>query len=91
MQLLNQLYRVYTLYVNHFLPVMKLLRKERIGSRTKRVYGDPQTPYQRVLDSSKVSQTAKAKLRAQHRILDVVRLKQQIDQLLAELKVTTGE
>ena len=90
-QLLNQLYRVYTLYVNHFLPVMKLLRKERIGSRTKRIYDEPKTPYQRVLDAPTVSKAAKAKLRAQHRTLDVVRLKQQTDKYLAELKATTGE
>ena len=70
---------------------MKLLRKERHGSRTTRVYDEPKTPYQRVLDSPDVSQVAKAKLRAQHRTLDVVRLKQQIDKLLAELQATTGE
>ncbi len=90
-QLLNQLYRVYTLYVNHFLPVMKLLRKERQGSRIKRIYDEPKTPYQRVLDAPTVSQIAKTKLRAQHRTLDIVHLKQQIDQYVTALKVSAGE
>ncbi|MGB8647954.1 MAG: transposase, partial [Anaerolineae bacterium] len=90
-QLLNQLYSVYLLYVNHFLPVMKLLRKERQGSRTKRIYDEPKTPYQRVLDAPTVSKVAKAKLRAQHRTLDVVHLKQQIDKFLAALKASAGE
>lgn len=90
-QYLNALYQVYELYVNHFLPVMKLVRKERHGTRVKRIYDEPQTPYQRVLDSPTVSATVKAKLRAQHARLDVVQLKQQIDKLLATLKASVRE
>jgi len=78
---LNALYAVYRLYINHFLPVTKLQQKVRVGNRVKKVYDAPKTPYQRVLDSPDVSETVKAKLRAEHAALDIVKLKQQIDQM----------
>lgn len=39
------------LFMNVFMPSMKLLRKERIGSRMKRIYDKPKTPLQRVIES----------------------------------------
>ncbi|MCL5997204.1 MAG: hypothetical protein M1546_14290 [Chloroflexi bacterium] len=76
---LNALYDLCSVYTNHFLPVNKLMAKRRDGSRLKRIFDDPKTPYQRVLDSPDVSPKVKAKLRATHAALDVVKLKQQID------------
>jgi hypothetical protein len=78
---LNALYAVYRLYVNHFLPVQKLISKTREGSKVKKVYDAPQTPYQRVLDSPTVSAQDKRNLRAVHKTLDLVELKQHLDQL----------
>lgn len=85
---LNALYAIYRLYVNHFLPVQKLVSKGQHGSRIKKIYDDPKTPYQRVLDSAQVGEEAKARLRVVHAQLDVVELKQQIDQLLDALRPT---
>ncbi len=85
---LNALYQVYRLYFNHFLPVTKLIQTEHHGSRVKKIYDAPKTPYQRVLDSPDVSDEVKAKLRREHAKLDVAQLKRQLDQLLAELKPT---
>lgn len=82
---LNALYAVYRLYVNHFLPVQKLVAKVREGSKVKKVYDDPRTPFQRVLDSPQVSVEAKRKLRAIHSKLDVVELRRQLDRLLNQL------
>ena len=49
---MNDLYRnELRLFLNLFMPSMKLLRKERIGSRVKRVYDKPQSPFQRVIAS----------------------------------------
>ena len=83
---LNALYAVYRLYVNHFLPVTKLIAKVREGNRIKKVYDEPKTPYQRVLDSPPVSEAEKAKLQAIHAKLDVVKLKRQIEQMLDDLE-----
>jgi hypothetical protein len=85
---LNAIYKVYRLYFNHFLPLTKLIRTEHHGSRVKKIYDTPKTPYQRVLDSPHVSGDAKARLRREHAKLDVVQLKRQLDQLLAQLKPT---
>jgi hypothetical protein len=82
---LNELYSVYRLYVNHFLPVTKLLKTVRKGSRVQKIYDEPKTPYQRVLDSAFVSEPAKAQLHAIHAQLDVVKLRQQLDELLDHL------
>jgi hypothetical protein len=85
---LNAIYQVYRLYLNHFLPVTKLLKTEHRGSHVKKVYDEPKTPYQRILDSSDVDPKVKAKLRRVHAQLDVVYLKRRLDQLLERLKPT---
>lgn len=82
---LNTLYAVYRLYVNHFLPVTKLMARVREGRRVKKVYDAPKTPYQRVLDSDQVTDAEKAKLRAVHATLDIVKLKRQLDQMMEAL------
>ncbi len=82
---LNRLYERYRLYVNFFLPVTKLKQKIRNGSRVKKVYDPPQTPYARLLASTAVSATDKHRLRATYVRLDVVVLKQEIDDALDAL------
>ncbi|HZX14544.1 MAG TPA: transposase, partial [Thermodesulfobacteriota bacterium] len=51
LEIINQLYAYLRLYTNYFQPVMKLKEKTRIGSRVKKRYDKPKTPYQRVLES----------------------------------------
>jgi len=79
LSLLNRLYALLHLYTNFFLPVMKLKEKVQVGSRKKRVYDDPQTPYTRTLASSNVSDADKAQLRETYHFLDLVSLRTQID------------
>ncbi len=83
---LNALYAVYRLYVNHFLPVTKLVRKERHGSKVKKIYDAPKTPYQRILDSAQVGEPEKRRLRTVHAKLDVVQLRCDLDEMLDALK-----
>jgi hypothetical protein len=83
--LLNQLYAVLHLYINFFMPVVKLKEKVRHGSKVTKKYDDPQTPYQRVLASPDVAAKIKATLRAQYASLDVVQLHPQIDRLVKQL------
>jgi transposase InsO family protein len=85
LELLNRLYAVMHFYTNFFLPVAKLKDKTRIGSKVKKRYDDPQTPYARVLDSSHVSEEPKALLRETYSVLDLVYLRQQIDGLQDKL------
>ncbi len=81
LDLLNRLFAVMHFYVNFFLPVAKLKEKSRVGSKVKKVYERPQTPYARVLGSLHVSEDDKALLRETYALLDLVYLRQQIDSL----------
>lgn len=85
-KLLNQLYDCYRLYVNFFLPIVKLQSKVREGSHTRKVYDAPQTPYARLLASDTLTAAEQQSLRDRYATLDVVQLKQTLDNLLQTLK-----
>jgi hypothetical protein len=58
--LLNKLYKhEWRLFHNFFCPSMKLLSKERIGSKTIKHHSSPKTPYQRILESPLISPSVK--------------------------------
>jgi 5S rRNA maturation endonuclease (ribonuclease M5) len=64
--LLNNLYRQeWRLFHNFFCPSVKLLSKERIGSKTIKHHDRPKTPYQRILESPHISLKVKQNLSKQ--------------------------
>jgi len=72
---INDLYRnELRLFQNLFLPSVKLERKERIGSRLRRHYEAPQTPFQRVAAAPAADPERVAELRGQRRTLDPFQL-----------------
>ena len=77
--MLKQLYATLRLYTNFFQPTMKLKSKERFGSRVKKSYRAPQTPYQRVLACAEVAAVDKKKLQRQYRLLNPAALKRELD------------
>lgn len=83
--LLNELYSCLRLYTNFFLPSMKLIEKTRIGSKVKKKYDDPKTPYQRLLDSNCLSKEAELRLKWQYKALNPVKLKKTIHTLQDKL------
>lgn len=84
---LNALYRgSLRAYMNCFQPVMKLIKKERIGGHVRRHYDTPKTPYQRVLDSSHIPEKTKQELRAWYATLNPAALKRDIERRLIQLK-----
>jgi hypothetical protein len=81
--LINELTRgAWGQLVNFFCPTMKLERKERVGSRIKRVYGPAQTPYARVLASNHVSEQSKRKLGELKSRLNPLALARQVEREL---------
>jgi hypothetical protein len=84
-KLLNELYGYLRLYVNFFQPVMKLIQKTRIGSKVKKKYDKPQTPYQRVLALPFVPENNKEILRQQYAQLNPADLRRQIAKLQDKL------
>ena len=85
LELLNRLYSVMHYYVNFFLPSTKLQTKTRVGSKTRKTYDKPKTPYARTLLSPDVSDQDKELLRETYEVLDLLDLRQQTDTLQAQL------
>jgi hypothetical protein len=83
--LLNELYAQLRLYTNYFLPTMKLIKKERVGSRVKKTYDRPQTAYKRLLASPHVKQADKKKLRMIYSTLNPALLKRNITRVQEKL------
>jgi hypothetical protein len=71
---LQRLYESARLYVNFFQPSFKLASKQRDGAIVHKRYHPPLTPYQRLLASERIDETAKHRLREQFAALDPVAL-----------------
>jgi hypothetical protein len=84
--LMNMLYKSeWRLYHNFFIPSVKLLEKKRIASKTIKRYDSPKTPYQRVLESTHVSQSIKNSLRKEFEKLNPFKLKKAMENKLAKI------
>lgn len=83
--LLRTIYDDWRLFVNFFQPVLKLVAKERVGSKVKKKYDIASTPYRRVLASNLVSVEDKARLMSIYYQLNPVTLRMQIDDNIAIL------
>ncbi|MCJ7547754.1 MAG: integrase [Deltaproteobacteria bacterium] len=81
--LLNNLYtQEWSLFHNFFCPSMKLIAKERIGSKTIKHHDNPQTPYQRILSSPHVHPSVKQSLTQQLETLNPFVLRKTMEQKL---------
>ena len=85
LDLLNRLYAAMHYYVNFFIPMMKLKEKVRQGSKVKRVYDEPQTPYARVLACQDLSEERKSALRETYVMLNLIDLRRQLNELQAAI------
>lgn len=91
LRLLNQLYSRLRLYTNYFQPVMKLKEKIRVGSKVKKRYDQPRTPYQRVLESPLVDKEHKKKLNQEYSKLNPAELRRQISSLQIKLRKSAAK
>jgi len=66
------------LYKNFFQPIIPLISKERLGGHVRRKYGEPKTPYQRLMESGMISQEERQKLEHLYRSLNPAELKRRI-------------
>jgi hypothetical protein len=84
--LLNDLYtKEWRLFHNFFCPSVKLIAKERIGSKTIKRHDTPKTPYQRILESSHVSQAVKCTLSQRLENLNPFLLRKKVETKLKEI------
>ena len=66
------------LYKNFFQPIIPLISKERVGGHIRRRYGEPQTPYQRLMGSNVLSRERKQELQNLYTSLNPAALKRTI-------------
>lgn len=85
---INDLYRhELRLYNNFFLPVMKIISKEKINNSVcRKKYDEAKTPYQRLMESNQVSKEQKQKLHDLYLTLNPVQLKKAIDRKIKNIK-----
>jgi hypothetical protein len=83
-ELLEDVYEVWCLQNNHFIPRMKLQKKYRSASRIVKQYTAPKTPYQRVMESP-LRADAKRKLQSIHQNLNPLKLQRQYEEKLKKL------
>jgi len=82
-QAINDLYRhELRLWLNLYLPSVKLVKKVRVGSKVRRVYDAAQTPLERVLASAQAKKEQVAELKRLRQSLDPFQLGKVIDQKL---------
>jgi hypothetical protein len=84
----RQLERVYglaRLYVNGYLPVMKLIGKERVGAKVRKHYDTPQTPYRRAVTAGVLRPQAQAAFAAQLATIGPLTLRRQLEAELERL------
>lgn len=63
LEMLNDLYRnELNYFINYFLPSVKLISKQRQGSKIKKKYDKAKTPFQRLFESKNIDQEKKLEL-----------------------------
>lgn len=71
---------------NHFMPVRRMISKERVGAKWKRTFEkEALTPYERVLREETIPEQDKKVLRIAHDALNPLHLRRKLDTLKAEL------
>jgi hypothetical protein len=89
--LLNELYTHLRLYTNFFMPSMKLISRQREGSRVRKRYDKALTPFQRVIASPYVGRAQKRNLNTQYESLNPAELKRSIERLQNRLYKTRNQ
>lgn len=86
LDMLNDLYRNYLNYfINYFIPSVKLISKERQGSKIKKKYDKPKTPYQRICESKYIDKEKKNELHKILNKLDPFKLQEIINQKIDKI------
>ena len=73
-------------FTNFFQPSVKLVKKVRIGSKLKRIYNEPKTPFQRVCECPEIDSKKVAKLKKLFLSLDPFELSQTIEKKLIRIQ-----
>ena len=76
---INVLYQAWALFNNFFCTNLKIIDKTKVGSRYRKKYDTPKTPYQRLMESEHMTELHKTCLTEIYCNLNPFNLKRQID------------
>jgi len=86
LEVLNDLYsNDLNNFINYFIPSVKLIAKERQGSKIKKKYDKAKTPYQRLCESKYIDQDKKRELHKILNTLDPFKLQENINQKIDKM------
>ena len=81
--LMNEIYDIWGKLHNYFMPQMKLISKDRVGSKVKKKYDKPKTPFQRIMESDAYPEDQKEQLRKIKATLNPIELQAELQKKLA--------
>jgi hypothetical protein len=80
-EMLNNLYEnEFDYLINYFLPSVKLTAKIRIGSKIKKKYSEPKTPFQRLIETRSLSRRTEQILTGVFKRLNPFELKKAVEE-----------
>ena len=82
---LQAVYEPLRLWTNHWQPTLKLIAKERDGTRVRKRYDTAQTPYRRVLATVDLGEAERRRLDAEHAASGPVTLRRRLDAAILAL------
>lgn len=88
LQVIKEILKLVEPYVNFFQPMMRCIKKDRLGAKVKKVYDTAKTPYQRLLESGVLTEEQKTKLQSYYETLNPMELKRKINKLTEKLNKT---
>jgi hypothetical protein len=84
--LLTAVYTSLVPLLNFFMPTQKLKSKTRVGSKESKVYDEPRSPFQRLLECTELPQEYKDRLKAQCALYNPVLLQQNVNKAILRLR-----
>ncbi len=86
-EIMNKLYRnELTMFLNYFIPSVKLISKNRVGSKQIRKHDEAKTPYQRMKDSKFIKNETKHKHKQIKASLNPFALNKRIQEQIREIQ-----
>jgi transposase InsO family protein len=84
--LLAAVYRPLCPMLNFFMPTQKLKSKTRVGSKEIKVYDEPKSPFQRLIETSQLPQDIKKNLQKQISLYNPVELQHNVNKAVLRLR-----
>jgi transposase InsO family protein len=84
--LLKAIYKSLVPLLNFFMPTQKLKSKTRVGTKEIKVYDEPKSPFQRLMESAEISQEVKDSLSKQITLYNPVELQQDVNKGILRLR-----